>query len=277
MKQTTITSKPPPEVSNFESNLEENRTSGIHENTSNMDSNVNIGVSMLEPTYTSVPHVSLSFDEDFIIGEEPKPLEDFSIPNFRFRVDSDDEENLSSPMTRGEFRELKNKMDQILKHTSTFSTTNWENMVISHQETIKMLTKDNANTFESQQNLANDSTKKIVECNEKVVSKIKEMSFEMKNFMYEFQISSDKNFTKVNKVIEGFCLSLQTKNEALSSLHFGLQHDNADHYTSIANSILRMKTDLAYENKIMDALVESTQKVKVLKEQLKNATIKLGK
>lgn len=47
--------------------------------------------------------------------------------------------------------------------------------------------------------------------------------------------------------------------------------------TSISNSILRLQNALAHENKVIDALVDSTQKVKVLKEKLKNVTIKLGK
>lgn len=64
---------------------------------------------------------------------------------------------------------------------------------------------------------------------------------------------------------------------SLSILCFGLQRDNADHHTSIPNSTLRMQFDIAHEKKFMDALVESTQKVKVLKEQLKNAMIELAK
>lgn len=45
---------------------------------------------------------------------------------------------------------------------------------------------------------------------------------------------------EVNKAIDGFRLSFQTKKEALSSLRFGLQHDNTDRHMSITNSILRM-------------------------------------
>ncbi|CAI9299051.1 unnamed protein product [Lactuca saligna] len=41
--------------------------------------------------------------------------------------------------------------------------------------------------------------------------------------------------------------------------------------------MLRAQIDIAHENKCMDALTESTQKVKFLKEQLKNAMIELSK
>lgn len=73
--------------------------------------------------------------------------------------------------------------------------------------------------------MAEESAKKIVESNakvDKVVYDVKEISSNMTKFMFEFQTSYDKNVSKVNKMIEGFCLSLQTEKEALSSLHFGL-------------------------------------------------------
>lgn len=45
----------------------------------------------------------------------------------------------------------------------------------------------------------------------------------------------------------------------------------------IANSSLRMQADLSHENKIMDAIEESTQEVKVQKEQPKHAMIEMNK
>nr|KAJ0208382.1 hypothetical protein LSAT_V11C500272790 [Lactuca sativa] len=65
-------------------------------------------------------------------------------------------------------------------------------------------------------------------------------------------------------VIEGFQTSLQVKKEALSVLRFGIQKGNVDPHTSFSERILRLQNDLATENKIMDALVEQTQKTKVL-------------
>lgn len=151
-------------------------------------------------------------------------------------------------------------------------------MVKTHQVVIEMLTKLVANTFEAQKKLVDDSDHKIVELQVKVdqaVLEVKDMYLNMKKFTKSFQSSSNNNVSEVNKVIEGFCLSLQTEKESLSSLCFGLQKDNTNHHTSIANSILRMQNELAHETKVMDALAGSTQKVKVLKEQLKNAFIEL--
>lgn len=61
----------------------------------------------------------------------------------------------------------------------------------------------------------------------------------------------------MNKVIHSFRTSLQNEKEALFGLLFGLQMDNVDHHTSIANSILTSQAIQDHENKIMDALVEA--------------------
>lgn len=153
-------------------------------------------------------------------------------------------------------------------------------MVTSHQATIEMVTTSNVDIFENQKDLAADSAKKIADVEakiDKVVADVEEITSYMKKFMVDFQTSSNKNVVEVNKFIEGFGSSLQSEKESPSILCCGLQHDNVDHHMSITNSILRMQTDLAHENKTMDALTESTQKVKVQKEQMKHAMIELHK
>lgn len=42
-----------------------------------MDSNVKIVVNTSEPTSTSTPHTSPHFDADFLIGDEPEPIDDY--------------------------------------------------------------------------------------------------------------------------------------------------------------------------------------------------------
>lgn len=200
-------------------------------------------------------------DADSILGDELELLEDFSNPNFNFQVESDDEVGLSASISHGEFHELNKKIDQILLHTNSFSTTNWQNMVTSHQATIEMVTTSNVDIFENQKDLAADSAKKIADVEakiDKVVADVEEITSYMKKFMVDFQTSSNKNVVEVNKFIEGFGSSLQSEKESPSILCCGLQHDNVDHHMSITNSILRMQTDLAHENKTMDALTEST-------------------
>ena len=95
--------------------------------------------------------------------------------------------------------------------------------------------------------------------------------------MTDFRTSSDKNVVDVNKVIEGFQISLQAEKEALYNLRFGIQRDNVDLHTSFSEGILQLQNDLAAENKIMDALAEQTQKTKVFQEKLKNASIDIAK
>lgn len=58
----------------------------------------------------------------------------------------------------------------------------------------------------------------------------------------------------------------------LSSSRFGLQKDKANHHTFVSNSILHLNNLQKSKNKVMDDLVEVTQKKKVLKEKLNVAT-----
>lgn len=51
-------------------------------------------MTVLEPTSTSVPFVSP--DANFIVSDEPGSLDDFSIPDFNFRIESDDDVDLST-------------------------------------------------------------------------------------------------------------------------------------------------------------------------------------
>lgn len=95
--------------------------------------------------------------------------------------------------------------------------------------------------------------------------------------MNSFQTSFDTNFSDMNKVILSFWTSLQNEKEALSELRFRLQKDNVDDHISIDNSIITLQKILAHENIIMDALVDSTMKIVVLKEHLKSTTLDLGK
>lgn len=82
--------------------------------------------------------------------------------------------------------------------------------------------------------------------------------------MNDFHTSSDKNVADMNKVIEGFRISLQTEKETFSSLGSDIQNANVELNSSIFEKITKLQNDLATENKIMDALAEQNQKTKVL-------------
>lgn len=68
----------------------------------------------------------------------------------------------------------------------------------------------------------------------------------------------------MNKVIAGFHNSLQADKEALSVVCVAIKVQNADLNASILTKIENLQEDLAIENKIMDQLVETTQKTKFL-------------
>ncbi|CAI9260797.1 unnamed protein product [Lactuca saligna] len=108
----------PPKDPTFESYQEENRSSKIPGNTSNMESNVNICVTT-ENVSSSIPNSN--DDEDVIFGDDPEPIDDVIFLSFTMRVASDDDD---APITKGQFKKLNQKVDSILNHTITFSTSN---------------------------------------------------------------------------------------------------------------------------------------------------------
>ena len=78
--------------------------------------------------------------------------------------------------------------------------------------------------------------------------------------MTDFRTSSDKNVVDVNKVIEGFQISLQAEKEALSTLCVNIKVGNVELNSTITTKIEKLQDHLEGENKIMDALAEQTQK-----------------
>ncbi|CAI9286151.1 unnamed protein product [Lactuca saligna] len=148
--------------------------------------------------------------------------------------------------------ELNEKLNSIVEHSNALSSIKWENLLTTHMETVEMLTSTNANVLEETTKTAQASKKKITEAKKKV----NKLIHEVQEFMTDFRTSSDKSVADVNKVIEGFQTSLQSKKEALSSLRFRIQRDNDCLCTSFSERILRLQNDLDVVNKIMDALAE---------------------
>ncbi|CAI9286470.1 unnamed protein product [Lactuca saligna] len=133
----TTTIENPTKVSIFKSGKVENRSSCIPGNISNVESNVNIGVSGHIPTSI--------VDDNLIFGGYPDPIDTFVLPSFTVKVDSDDDD---APMTKGLFKELNQKHDSILLYTETFSTSKWENIMFTHLATFELLTSGNGKVHE---------------------------------------------------------------------------------------------------------------------------------
>ena len=87
--------------------------------------------------------------------------------------------------------------------------------------------------------------------------------------MAEFRSSSDKYTEATNMVIAGFHSSLQSENEALSLVRSEIKVENAKLTSSVLSNIEKLQEDLVVENKIMDQLVEKTQKAKVISFKLR--------
>ena len=75
-----------------------------------MESNVNIGLFTRNISYF-VP--TSNVDEDVIFRDDPKPIDDFVLPSFTMKVDSDADDAL---MMKGQFKKLNQKVDSILNH-----------------------------------------------------------------------------------------------------------------------------------------------------------------
>lgn len=139
MSKTTTTTEPPPEDSTCESYWEEIRTSGITGNTFDVGPNVNAGLNLSQYNVsarksTYVPPVSDGFDEEIIMKEDSDSLEDFVAIEFSFQVDSDNDDD--NPMSKGDYRKLNQKLDDILSQSSTLMTTKFEELLSLHQATI---------------------------------------------------------------------------------------------------------------------------------------------
>lgn len=138
---------------------------------------------------------------------------------------------------------------------------------------MEILTSSNVKVIEESSKAAQPSKKRVIEASEKV----QQLQKEVKESMADFRTSSDKNTSDMNKDIVGFWFSLQAGKQALSTLRTDIKLDNTELNTSISEQITNLQNDFVAKNKIMDALVEQTQKMKVLTEKLKNATQNIAK
>ncbi|XP_023747497.1 uncharacterized protein LOC111895653 [Lactuca sativa] len=98
---TTTSVTTSPEVPIIKSISEEIRTSSISGNTFDVEPNANIGVSS-EPS-TSIPP-TLHEDVDIMFRDDQEPLDDFVFHPFTVNIDIDNDD---SPITKGQFKELK--------------------------------------------------------------------------------------------------------------------------------------------------------------------------
>lgn len=74
-----------------------------------------------------------------------------------------------------------------------------------------MLTSTNAKVIEESSKAIHDCEKRMSEA----VGNVDKLHQEVKEFMNDFRISSEKNTSNMNKVIKGFLSSLKAEKEAL--------------------------------------------------------------
>lgn len=71
-------------------------------------------------------------------------------------------------MTKGQFKQLNEKLDSIMEYSNAFSSSKWEYMLTKHKATMEMLTSTNAKVLEETTKANQVSEQKISEATEKV-------------------------------------------------------------------------------------------------------------
>lgn len=63
-------------------------------------------------------------------------------------------------MTRGQCKQLKEKLDSLLDHSQVFCSSKWESLLNTHRATMEMLTFANSKVIEESTKAAQVSDKK---------------------------------------------------------------------------------------------------------------------
>lgn len=64
-----------------------------------------------------------------------------------FEEESTEDVDSSVMITYKEYHILNKKLDNLLTHTNTFSTTNFDNLITTHKTLMQNLTSENAKIF----------------------------------------------------------------------------------------------------------------------------------
>ncbi|CAI9302899.1 unnamed protein product [Lactuca saligna] len=112
---------------------------------------------------TSIP----PFDDDveILFGDDHEPIIDFIFHPFTININNDDDE---AQMTKARFKQLNEKLDSVLKYSHAFSSTKWENLLMTHRAMVEMITSSIANVLEETTKANQASKQKIIETTEKI-------------------------------------------------------------------------------------------------------------
>jgi len=97
--------------------------------------------------------------------------------------------------------------------------------------------------------------------------------------METFQTFFDNNTANFNKMIANFGEAMKTEKKALAEVRDELKMEHSEMITDVTSKIEKLKTDLAMEANLMDALAEKTSRLsnktlllRVLQEKLETLT-----
>lgn len=161
---------------------------------------------------------------------------------------------------------MKTKLDSILLNAKTKSTSNFENMVTVHQSVMKTIQPKFTRVFAEQEKLISETTKKV----DKEVSDVKGLFEKVDTFLKDVQEKVDTKLSAVDSTIKSLQTHFIVEKEAFSTILFRLQNDNADHHSSVSNSILDLQWNYEGESKLMDIIDAKTRNIHKMKQELKN-------
>ncbi|CAI9274748.1 unnamed protein product [Lactuca saligna] len=218
-----------------------------------------IGVTLCFASFTISPLRQDDQDTNFAGYHDEFQYSKYS--PFNVQEESDDD----APITKGKFKAVNEKLDNLLESSKTSSRIEYS--FESIKALIETLTKEHTNSPVASTKVVENLESTVREMTEKVEKLLANVT----HFMEEFQSSSENNIATANKVITNIGYILQSEKEALYKVHSDLQVDNTKMNAFVVSKIEKLQVDLAIENALMDKLVVKTEKVKVLPVNLSHA------
>ncbi|CAI9282553.1 unnamed protein product [Lactuca saligna] len=193
-------------------------------------------------------------DPDMIYGADDDEFIEFTYSPFNIRTESDDE----APVTRVQLKAINEKLDLLLQSSKASSSEDYLQPTIKYF--FETLTKEHSAKLEK--------TNKVVDasasvCND-TTEKVDKLITNPRLFMEKFQSSFECNTIKANEVISSLGSTLKTEKAKLEQVRCGPQTDNVELNSFILSKITKLQDELAAENKIMDALVVNTKKLRLV-------------
>lgn len=119
------------------------------------------------------------------------------------RVSESDKETMNQYMTGKDYKALSRKLNMIVRHGEAFYSSNFQNMMLAHEATIKTLFSESKHLFEKNENVVKDNVMKM-ETSLQEVKDLKTLMMNVKN----------SNFTNsINYLVKHYDIKVHLSDE----------------------------------------------------------------